>query len=144
MNKRCENIYKTARKNAGMTQEEAAEMLHISTRSLTDYESGRTIPPDDIVCSMCQVYGKPELGYQHLKNSSEVGRRFLPDLNITDLAKAVLRLQKETRDLDNVDADMIAIACDGIIDDSEQEKWKTVKKEISEMAGAALAVIFAR
>lgn len=144
MNKRCENIYKTARKNAGMTQEEAAELLHISTRSLAAYESGRTVPPDDIVCGMIEIYKAKWLGYQHLKQSSYVGQKYLPELNISDLPKSVLRLQKETRDLDVVNDDMIDIACDGIVDDTEKERWQHVTKEIDEMAGAALAVIFAR
>ncbi|MDI3312026.1 MAG: helix-turn-helix transcriptional regulator [Thermoanaerobacterium sp.] len=144
MNKRCENIYKTARKNAGMTQEEAAGLLFISSRALTDYETGRTIPSDETVCRMIEIYHAPWLGYQHLKQSTEVGRRFLPDLNISDLARSILKLQKEIKDVENINNDLIEIGCDGIIDDTEKDKWALATKEIDEMAGAALSVIFAR
>ena len=36
----CGNIYRSARKFAGLTQERAAELLGLSVRSLADYETG--------------------------------------------------------------------------------------------------------
>lgn len=138
----CTNIYQIARNNAGMTQEQAAEMLHVSVRSLADYEGGRTIPGDDIVCGMIETYKTEWLGYEHLKQSTEVGKYFLPDIDFTDLAKSVLRLQKEVADVIQVNSDMVEVACDGIVDKHEREKWQIITKEINEMAGAALAVVF--
>lgn len=84
----CGNIYKTARRAAGLTQEQAAEQLYISVRSIAEYESGRTIPPDDVVCRMVDLYGDRSLAYLHLKQSTEVGRRYLPDLHILDLPRS--------------------------------------------------------
>jgi len=138
----CGNVYQVARKSAGLTQDNAAELLHISVRSLGAYENGETIPPDDVVCNMIEVYQARYLGYMHLKQSTEVGRRFLPDLDISDLAKSVLRLQKEVGDLKHINSDMIEIACDGAVEESEKDRWKSITKEINEMAGAALAVSF--
>ncbi len=56
MQKQRKNIYRIARECTGYTREEAAELLYISTRSLADYESGKTVPPDDVVCRMIEVY----------------------------------------------------------------------------------------
>ncbi|AFK87444.1 MULTISPECIES: helix-turn-helix domain-containing protein [Thermoanaerobacterium] len=144
MNKYCTNIYKEDRKASGLTQEQAAELLHISTRSLIDYETNRTIPPDDVVCNMVEIYKAPWLGYKHLKQYTKVGQKYLPDLNLTILPESVLTLQSETDDLEIVKKDMIKIAADGVVDETEKDRWQRVTKEISEMAGAALAVIFAR
>ena len=44
-----------ARKNAGYTQEAAAAILHISLRTIANYEAGR-IPTDSIVSEMMRVY----------------------------------------------------------------------------------------
>ncbi|NSW92860.1 MAG: helix-turn-helix transcriptional regulator, partial [Firmicutes bacterium] len=66
MQRTCGNIYQTARKVAGLTQEQAAERLNVSVRSLADYEIGKTVPKDDIVCAMMRSYGTRWLGYQHL------------------------------------------------------------------------------
>ena len=44
----CVNIYQSARKIAGLTQERAAELLGLSARSLADYEAGLRLPPHDV------------------------------------------------------------------------------------------------
>lgn len=139
----CKNIYQTARNIAGYTQQQAAELLHISIRSLADYESGKTVPPDNIVCSMMNTYSTPWLGYQYLQTSNEVGQIALPSLKVTDIAKAVLKLQKEMNDVKNINSEMIDIACDGIIHDHEVERWEVVKKEVREVISASLTVMYA-
>lgn len=140
----CVNIYKKARVAAGIkSQQIAAEHLHISVRSLADYETGVTVPPEDIVCGMIELYGNRWLGYQHLQAHSEIGRRYLPKIQETDLAVAVLRLQKEVRDIDSIQSTMIQVACDGIVEHHERSLWGNVEKEISEVAGAAMALVFA-
>ena len=144
MKKRCKNIYKTSRDIAGMNQEVAAEHLYISSRSLSDYETGRTIPGDDIVCRMIETYNAPELAYLHLKQNTEVGRRYLPDICLDELPRAVLRLQKESRDMRMIEGDLISIACDGEVDCTEQSMWGKTKTELQELVGAALAVLFTR
>lgn len=144
MKRYCENIYKSARRNAGMTQEQAAEQLYVSVRSLAEYEAGRTTPPDDVACRMIDVYGDRSLAYMHLKQSTEVGRRFLPDLHILDLPRSVLKLQKEVKDITDINHQMIDVACDGVVDTHEQETWQNVIKELMEMVAAGLSVVFAR
>ena len=54
--KKRNNPFREARQRAGLTQEEAAERLDLSLRSLQSYESGDTIPPFDRVIRMAQVY----------------------------------------------------------------------------------------
>lgn len=67
MENECRSIYKVARLKAGITQEVASELLHISMKSISDYERGKTIPPDDVVCNMVTLYQAPWLAYVHLK-----------------------------------------------------------------------------
>jgi transcriptional regulator with XRE-family HTH domain len=74
----CKNIYKLYRQAARINQDVAAESLNVSTRSLSDYETDNTIPPDDVVCRMAEIYDAPILAYMHLKTNNEVGRRYLP------------------------------------------------------------------
>lgn len=144
MQSNCMNIYKKARLAAGIkSQQVAAEHLHISVRSLADYETGVTVPPEDVVCGMIELYGNRWLGYQHLQEHSEIGRRYLPKIQETDLAVAVLKLQKEVRDIDNIHSAMVEVACDGKIELHEKSLWGSVEKEVSEVAGAAMALVFA-
>ena len=142
MNRRYRSIYQLARNNAKLTQEQAAELLHISVRSLADYESGATIPNGDIVYDMVEMYDSTWLGYEHLRQSSKVGQRCLPEINMVDLAQSVLSLQKESIDVENIKPHMIKIASNGRVDDHEVEMWEEVTREVLEMAGAALSVVY--
>jgi len=144
MQRTCRNIYQIARHTAGITQLIAAEYLNISVRSLADYESNRTIPGDDIVCCMIKTYRAKWLGYMHLKQNTLIGRLYLPDVEFSDMAKSVLRLQKEMNDLNKINSSMIEIACDGIVDKYEEQKWERITKEVDDVAGAAMALVFSK
>ena len=142
MNKDFRNIYQLARNNAGLTQEQAASLLNVSTRSLGSYETGVTIPNGDIVYNMVDIYDANWLGYEHLRLSTKVGQRCLPEINCSDLAQSVLTLQKESTDVENIKPHMIKIASNGRVDEDEIDMWEKVTKEILEMAGAALSVVY--
>lgn len=144
MNISCKSIYQLARNYAGLTQEEAAKKLHIGIRTLCGYEALNPVPNSDIVEKMEEVYGTKWLGYEHLRCSSRLGMKCLPSINIDNVAKSVLKFQKELNDIENIKSSMIAIACDGKIKKHEEEAWNNVSKELLEMAGAALAIVFSR
>jgi len=139
-----ENLYKIARKSTNLTQDIASEFLDISRDSLSAYERGITVPPDKVVCKMIEAYGTSWLAYEHLRQSTSVGRKYLPKIHYTGIAQSVLRFQKEVNDLENINSDMINIACDNIIQENEKDRWTSVTKEIEEVAGAALSLIFTK
>lgn len=142
MHKTRLNIYQIARKNANLTQIQASELLHISPRALTDYENGKTVPNDYIVCAMINIYQASWLGYQHLKHNTEVGRRYLPYIEFTGLAQSVLRLQKEMADVERIKPDMVEVAYDNVVHPYQEDVWSMAEKEVQEMVGAGLGVIF--
>jgi transcriptional regulator with XRE-family HTH domain len=134
MQKEAKTVYKTARLTTNFTQETAAELLHVSVESIRAYERRVTVPPDDIVILMIDLYGTPWLAIQHLISTSKVAERFLPHIELRDLPTSVLMLQKEISDTGRIS---------GEIERQEQPKWQIVTKELQELAGAALAVLFA-
>lgn len=74
----CTNIYQSARKIAGLTQERAAELLGLSPRSLADYESGLRLPPNDAADRMVTACNSQLLAVQDLRNSTQFARDLLP------------------------------------------------------------------
>lgn len=48
-----------ARKNAGLTQGQAASELGIHISTLVSYEKGRTSPKSNVATKMAEVYGIP-------------------------------------------------------------------------------------
>ena len=80
MEQEYRNIYRRARKAAGLTQERWAEILGISVDSVKAYETGRTIPPDEIALGMSEAAGQQIYCYWHLLNKSRAASAILPEL----------------------------------------------------------------
>lgn len=138
------NIYQIARESKGLTQEKAAELLDVSVESLRAYESGRRIPPDKIVLRMIEVYGTPHLAYQHLKTNIEVGQVYLPNIEVRDLPTAILKVQKEVTDFLKRKDELIEIASDGVIDESERPQFDQIMKELEDICAAVFSLKFAK
>lgn len=47
---------KAARVNAGLRQKEVAEILGVSNKTLSSWESGETFPRADQVAKLCSLY----------------------------------------------------------------------------------------
>ncbi len=46
-----------ARVNAGYTQKKAAELLKVSNKTLSSWESGASVPKANKIDAICQLYG---------------------------------------------------------------------------------------
>lgn len=138
----CTNIYQSARKIAGLTQERAAELLNLSVRSLADYEAGQRLPGNDVVTDMVTVYNSQLLAVQHLRNSSRFARDLLPDVKEMALPEAVLTLVDAVYSFadDRLDRELIDIARDGVISADERERFDHVIDKIRAITAAAIAL----
>lgn len=138
----CTNIYQTARKIAGLTQERAAELLGLSLRSLADYESGLRLPPNDVADRMVTVYNSQLLAVQHLRGSTQFARELLPDVQAMALPEAVLTLVDAVYSFadDRLDRELIDIARDGVISEDERERFDRVVDKIRAITAAAIAL----
>ena len=139
----CTNIYQSARKIAGLTQERAAELLGLSPRSLADYESGLRLPPNDVADRMVTVYNSQLLAVQHLRNSTQFARDLLPDVQSMTLPQAVLNLVDAVYAFadDRMDRELIGIARDGVISADERERFDRVIDKIRAITAAAIALV---
>ena len=138
------NIYQAARLQKGITQERAADAIPCSVRSLADYESGVRIPPSETVVRMAEIYDAQYLCYQHLRQTSEIARRLIPDVRECALPEAVLRLIDEIYDFADAREDrrLIAIAKDGTIDENELPEFDRIVSKLADIIQAALAVTY--
>lgn len=50
---------RAARLNAGYSQKVAADLLHISNKTLCAWENGKTFPKQPMIEKMCELYGVP-------------------------------------------------------------------------------------
>ena len=134
------NIYQTARKAAGLTQEAAAERLALSVESLRAYETGQRIP--DIVARMCAVYDTQFLGVQHLQLSAALLPVCIQEARPERLELATIKLVNRIIAFANRHRNdqLLAIAEDGIIDEEERPQFLAIAAELDEIIRAALAL----
>ena len=135
------NIYKTARIKAGKTQEGAAEAIGISVESIKAYESYSRLPPADIVDRMCIVYDALYLAYQHNRIASgEI--KVVPEIQVLDLPRAAIQLiNKVIAFADrHRDRELLQIAEDGVIDESERELFGEIVTELDGIIQAAISL----
>ena len=93
---------------------------------------------------MIEIYGTQYLAYQHLKTAAEIGQKYLPNIEITELPIAILRLQKEVSDFIRCKDLMLEITYDGIIDDNERPEWNNIMKELDDVVEAIMALKFCK
>ena len=135
------NIYQRGRKVTLLTQEEAAERLHISPETLKRYEGGRLTPPDETVARMCEVYGVSWLALEHAKATDRLG--ILPELEPKPLPMATISLTNRLRAAADRLAGLLRIAEDGVIDDAERPEFDDIVQDLRETIAAAYQVIYA-
>lgn len=141
MSNDCGNLYKICRISSGLTQEQAAELLAVSQRTLSDYENSRAKVPDDIVAIMADAYHSPLVAYYHLKHFSPLGR-YLPEIQEPqtngDMAFQTIIARDE---LEPAVECIKKIVADGIIDSDESGKFAEFVRTMRKVSGKIFSVV---
>lgn len=126
-------MFRAARNAAGLSREEAAQKLYIGSRTLADYESGRTIAPPDVVMRMAEVYQEPTLPADYCATVCPIGQVLAHSIERSEFAVTVLRVLKEFADVEKLKEQLIDIAADGKISPHEEEDFRAIMKEMIEL-----------
>ena len=141
MNSHCRNYYKTSREAAGYTQEQAAEGLNISVRSLSAYENGETIPPDATVEGMVRLYQTKLLGWWHLRNTSSLERECLPEIQPPQTnADVYMQIDFSADDVVCLKNMIKGLLADGKITPDELDEFKMLQEAAKIAAGKLMSV----
>lgn len=138
MDKKCPNLYQRARLSTGMSQERAAELLGLSPESLKQYEGGKTVPKDETVAKMVEVYSCPWLALEHAQATDRLG--VLPEVTPRPLPMASIALRNRLQDATGRLDALLRIAEDGIIDEKERPDFDAICRDLDGIVGAALQV----
>lgn len=140
MDKRYPNLYQRARLSTGMSQERAAELLGLSVESLKQYEGGKTVPKDETVAKMVEVYRLPWLALEHAQATDTLG--VMPEVTPRPLPMASIALRNRLHDATGRLDALLRIAEDGIIDDTERPEFDDIVSELRETMTAIYQVIY--
>lgn len=123
MRQTLELPYKTSRKAAGYTQQQALEFLCVADTTLSSYENGANVP-DDVVDRMCQLYNDPLLAYWHLQHTTALGMKYLPPiLRITSGGEMAFQSIVAQSKINPTVESITQIMSDGIVRLTEAQDW---------------------
>lgn len=142
MQEEYQNIYKTVRKAAGLTQEAAAERLGISPESIRSYETGRTIPSNQVVERMVDRYNAQHLAYEHLKETNALMGSIIPSLEERSLLEVAVRIHNRIKAFEQHHSleKLMGIAEDSFIDDEERPAFLAIMAELREIIKSGLEI----
>ena len=85
--------YKNCRKRTNLTQREVCDRLNIAEiATLSNYETGKVIPPDTVVKGMAALYGEMNLIIYHLRRVHPDFAEYIPyPANIGDIQKTLAK-----------------------------------------------------
>ncbi len=126
-------MLRTARNKAGITREEAAHRIYIGTRTLADYELGKTVVPADVVMRMAEVYREPTLPADYCATVCPIGQVLAHCVDRLEFATTVLRVIKEFTDVKGLLDDLVRIASDGRVTPHEDAEFTAIMRELVEL-----------
>ena len=140
------NIYRTARRAAGLTQERWAEYLGISVEAVRQYENGTIMPAEDVLLSMADLSGMTILPYWHLSKKSRIAGTILPELEEQKgLPEAVLALLIQIEDFQaNGMRELMRIAADGRVDEEESGAYEDAIRQLQRLIRKAFELGYAK
>lgn len=122
------------------SREGAAEIVCIERTRLANIELGNIIPHPEEVNLMESTYNAPELPNYFCSSQCPLGRGRVDKLEPRNLESAALKIERVTRDIDNITREIADIAEDGCISakerpvfDANLEKLRAIKKSIEEL-----------
>lgn len=140
MSEEYRNIYKTARRAAGLTQEAAAEKLGISVESIRAYETSQRIPSNETVELMVICYNAQHLAHLHLRATNVLAAKLVPQLEQRSMLEVAVRIYNrlnrftQQRKLE----ELMQIAEDGRIDAEEREVFDDIMRDLREIVQSGL------
>ena len=130
------NIYYQARmeskKAVYSNRERAAEALYISAGALADYETGRTVPPCDVVQRMIDVYSAHDLRGEHIRASCPLIKEYAGE-SPSQLAQAALGWAVAFGSVQDVAYQFAQVARDGRIGTEEHKAAQLIRAKALEI-----------
>ena len=143
MEPNARNYYRIARRTAGYTQERWAECIGVSPDSVRRYESGEQMPSDEVVRSMAEISGLSQVCYWHVCNKSALAASILPRVERLPLPQAVLQLIASMSEFTDHCDELIKLAADGTIDESERPDFERIAAALDGVVKAAIQLRYA-
>lgn len=119
------------------SREAAADTVGIERTRLARIELGLICPYPEEVRMMADAYNAPELCNYHCATDCPIGRETVPKAETGGLEQIAVRVYSALRTADTIREQLIEIAADGVIDDSERPTLAQISARLRRMQTAA-------
>ena len=128
-------VYQLRREELGLSREKASELLEvIPPERIERIENGKyTAHPDEVIV-MAEKYQAPELCNYYCSNECEIGRQYVPEIKIKDLAQIVLEMLASLNSIEKRRDRMIEITADGSIQKNEVEDFVRIQEDLERIS----------
>lgn len=129
------SIYQQLREEMGLSREKASELLEsIPPERIERIESGKFSAHPDEVVIMADKYKAPHLCNYYCANECEIGKQYVPEIQIKDLSHIVLEMLSSLNSVKRKQERLIDITADGVIDESEVEDFINIQEELERIS----------
>ena len=132
-------VYQEYRNEAGYTLEKASDLMDnvVSVDRLGRIEGGRQVPTPEDVARMAECYKAPDLCNYYCANECAIGRKYVPEVEITALPDIILETIASLNDIQPCINRLIEISRDGRISDEEIPDFARIKMYLEQVSLAA-------
>ena len=128
-------IYQICREEAGLTRSEASEkMTAVSDSKIEKFEYEMQDPTPYDIIQMADVYKRPDLCNYFCSHKFEIGHRYVPEVEVSDLSDIILETIASLNEINPLTTRLIQIARDGKISDDEMKDFAFISKKLDEIS----------
>lgn len=133
--KAVKSIYQVCREELGLSREKASELLEtIPPERIERIETGKfTAHPDEVI-TMAEKYNAPQLCNYYCSNECEIGRQYVPEVKVKNLAQIVLSMLSSLNTVKKRQERLIEITADGSIAADEVEDFILIQEELEKIS----------
>ena len=141
MNYDCGNIFKTGRELSGYTQEQVAELLDVSPKTISNWEcyNFKGMKADNVV-KMAKLYKDDTLPLKWLTLFSPY-KEYLPEIEFKDISDSIVDVLDTHNDFNEVLKKLVKILKNKQVDEHEEEDWENIEAISMGLAGSLIALV---
>lgn len=133
--KENKNIYHVIREEQGLSREKASELLEsITPERIEKIENEKSSPYPEEVLVMAEKYKAPHLCNHYCANQCPIGRQYVPEIKVKDLAQIVLEMLASLNAMNKRKERLIEITADGVIERDEIEDFIYIQEELEKIS----------
>ncbi len=133
--KENKNYYHICRENAGLTREQAENLMAtVSADKIERIENERALPHPEDVLEMAKCYNAPDLCNYYCSKNCPIGMEHVPEVKIKDLSQITLEMLASLNAINNEKNRLVEITVDGKISEEEMEDYNRIKAELDKIA----------